>query len=174
MSLLEIDDLVETYKQRSMAEIPGYRYYHHAVEILALRKLGVKHRLIAELLNRKVKADRPLTNNHLSVLLSKWKASNLLNGLETEIQSTVLAIKQQAEADQIHAPADIEDAFGFIDKIEKHNVVEFMKSVEKRLLHPLSENEKEHVKAHFKNADKASDFGVEVNKCLTALTGMKA
>ena len=177
-----IDELVESFDNRKIANVPGYKFFPYAVEILALRQLGLKHRLIADMLNRKVKPEKPLNNQSLSNLVSRWKSSGLLLGLDIEVASLAQTIQAESEARRNRgeaSPLVVEqnhayDPFREVDSVERHNIVEFLKRLEKKSESILSENEKTVAKDYFKTVDKQSDFENAVDKCLTIIKGSMA
>lgn len=71
---LDRNEVKKVYAKRAIAEIYKYEYFEHAVEIGALRKLGVKHRLIADLLNKNVKTKSIVDRHEVSRIWKKWEA----------------------------------------------------------------------------------------------------
>lgn len=173
-----MDELVDNFENRKIVNVPGYKFFPFVVEILAMRKLGMKHRQIADMLNQKVKPEKPLTNQSLSNLVSRWKASGLLLGLDIEVASLAQTIQAESEArrnrSEISPPVEQNhayDPFKEVDPVERHNIVEFLKRLEKKSERPLSENEKNVAKDYFKTVDKEVDFEIAIEKCLSIISG---
>lgn len=76
---VDYNSLLPVFKNRNLTGIKGWRYLPYVVEIMALRRLKVKHRCIADWLNRVVIYEVPINNNALSSYLSIWKTSNILD-----------------------------------------------------------------------------------------------
>ncbi|MBU9553880.1 hypothetical protein [Burkholderia multivorans] len=84
---IDLELLAQFYRKRKIAEIPGYRYYEHLAVIMAMRKLGLKHRIIAEYLNVVVSnAPTKLTNTTLCAYISKWKKLGKINISDKEVK----------------------------------------------------------------------------------------
>lgn len=116
--------LVPVYKNRALTGMKGWRYFPYAVEILALRKLGVKHRAIADWLNTIVVADIPVTNQALSSYLSLWKNGKLLDSItRKDIDDAVKKIQDESRASKNfvaspsnHAPTFVVESAPFPNK----------------------------------------------------------
>ncbi len=77
---LDLELVASFYRKRKIASIPGYRYYEHLPVILAMRELGIKHRIIADYLNVVVvNSPNKITNTVLCAYISKWKQHGLIN-----------------------------------------------------------------------------------------------
>lgn len=96
-SNIEIGELAETYKKGNASKIPGSLYFPYVVEIMALRSLGVGNRRIASFLNEKIPSEIKLSSNYLSTIISRWKASGLLDGKEIEIKQKAHSLKTSSE-----------------------------------------------------------------------------
>jgi hypothetical protein len=94
--------LVPVFKNRGLTGIKGWRYLPYIVEILALRKLNVKHRVIAEWLNHVVVCEVPLNNNSLSTYLCLWKKSNILDQVsEKDIDEACKKIQKESKNNSV-------------------------------------------------------------------------
>lgn len=76
---LDLELVASFYRKRKIASIPGYRYFEHLPVILAMRELGLKHRIIADYLNVVVvSSPTKITNTVLCSYISKWKKAGLI------------------------------------------------------------------------------------------------
>lgn len=97
---IDKEQVREVYLTRGKVEIYKYQYFEHAVEIGALRKLGVKHRLIAELLNKHVK-DKTIDRDGVCRMWLRWKELGYITDvLEEQIERYVESIKPKEEEKQ--------------------------------------------------------------------------
>lgn len=67
------DKVKEVYATRAKADIYKYHLFEQVVEIGALRLLGVKHRLIADLLNSELKLKDKLDRHEVSRIWIRWQ-----------------------------------------------------------------------------------------------------
>lgn len=180
---LDLELVASFYRKRKISSIPGYRYYEHLPEILAMRALGVKHRIIADYLNVVVvNSPNKITNTVLCAYISKWNKHGLINihkkdvkELADKIVATELGAKvlpdapkmvverKTGEINKWSEPAKEEvDIFAVNIPVEEKteevsevveekrlNLIEFMKSVEKKLGRVMSDSEKELAKTHY-------------------------
>ena len=115
-SKIEIEDLAKAYRNSDDSNISGYQYFPYAIQIMALRSLGVRHRMIADLLNRKINSKNALTSNYLATIISRWKVAGLLDGKESEIRKM---------AESIKLASNLQD--------DVSNIIEKMNSLEKKV-----------------------------------------
>lgn len=88
------------YMTRGKVEIYKYVYFEHAVEIGALRSLGVKHRLIAELLNEYV-TDRKIDRDGVSRMWRRWEELGYVTDvLKEQIQRYAESLKRDEDEDE--------------------------------------------------------------------------
>lgn len=103
MENIEINELLHLVSKNKLATIPGYRYLDYRTEILALRVVGVRHRVIADWLNMKTKEDGnpyTITMNSLANIVSRWKKMGLIDASDIEnpgVAELVEKIKQGNE-----------------------------------------------------------------------------
>lgn len=69
---LNKEQVKNVYMTRGKVEIYKYQYFEHVIEIGALRLLGVKHRLIAELLNSHI-TDKIIDRFATSRMWRRWE-----------------------------------------------------------------------------------------------------
>lgn len=94
---IKIEEVKETYKKRELAAIYKYEYFEHVVEIGALRKLGVRHRIIADLLNKYVKTST-IDRYQTSAMWKKWEA---LGYITKELQLQIDRYAMSVQADDV-------------------------------------------------------------------------
>jgi hypothetical protein len=81
MDKLEMTELKEIVVKDRKQKIMGWRFLDYINYIVALREMEVKHRVIADFLNEKLKLNEKegITNNDLMAIVSYWKKMNLIN-----------------------------------------------------------------------------------------------
>ncbi|MFA1584660.1 hypothetical protein ABZR37_03465 [Achromobacter ruhlandii] len=152
----ELVELVETNK---IVELPGFQVFKYVKQILALRSLGVKHKVIAPWVNKRLKEDgvnKIVNNKTLGNLISIWKKrgaipkeDNQFPGLQEEID----LIKSNMSQDAVE------------DVKPKYNLLMLLKAVEKELEKTLGDTDKAIVIQYNKEYP-LKDLSLAVHECL--------
>lgn len=151
----EMVELVETNK---IVELPGFQVFKYVKQILALRSLGVKHKVIAPWVSKKLKEDgvnKELNNKTLGNLISIWKKrgaipreDNQFPGLQDEIE--LIKSKMNESAMEEVKP--------------KYNMIMLLKAVEKDLNRTLNDTDKAIVIQYNKEYP-LKDLSLAVHEC---------
>ncbi|MFY3200612.1 hypothetical protein ACOTEQ_11960 [Achromobacter xylosoxidans] len=151
----ELVELVETNK---IVELPGFQVFKYVKQILALRSLGVKHKVIVPWINKRLKEDgvnKELNNKTLGNLISIWKKrgaipkeDNQFPGLHEEIE--LIKSKMNENAMEEVKP--------------KYNMLMLLKAVEKDLDKTLNDTDKAIVIQYNKEYP-LKDLSLAVHEC---------
>ncbi|WP_186193519.1 hypothetical protein [Burkholderia gladioli] len=113
---ISVDELFSLVKKNSFAGIRGHRYLPFLKEILALRVLGVRHRVIADWLNVKTKEQGSpyfITRDTLANLISYWKKTGIIDVDDSKFPGVVELVEQVRQANPI-----IKNAQGSVENLE--------------------------------------------------------
>jgi hypothetical protein len=210
---IDLELLAQFYRKRKIAEIPGYRYYEHLAVIMAMRKLGLKHRIIADYLNIVVSnAPTKLTNTTLCAYISKWKKLGKINVSDKEVKKlaeqivatelgakfitdVIVELNTARKANQFEevrkelpklSDSQFEETQKFDDpfaitlvnnvgeddnKVEKVNILEFMKLVSKGFDRELTDHEKSVVKSYYQQNSDLLAKDQLISSCIDTIRG---
>lgn len=202
---LDLELVASFYRKRKIASIPGYRYYEHLPVILAMRELGIKHRIIADYLNVVVvNSPNKITNTVLCAYISKWKQHGLINihkrdvkeladkivatELGAKVLPSVAEIVIEKKTNEINKLSDsqfeetqkFDDPFAITlvnnvgeddNKVEKVNILEFMKLVSKGFDRELTDHEKSVVKSYYQQNSDLLAKDQLISSCIDTIRG---
>lgn len=113
---ISVDELFALVKRNTFAGVRGYRYMPFLKEILALRVLGVKHRVIADWLNVKTKEQGSpyiITRDTLANLISYWKKSGIIDVDDSKYPGVVELVEQIRQANPL-----VKNSIRSVDNLE--------------------------------------------------------
>jgi len=113
---VSVDELFSLVKRNTFAGVRGYRYMPYVKEILALRVLGVKHRVIADWLNVKTKEQGSpyiITRDTLANLISYWKKTGIIDVDDSKFPGVLELVEQVRQANPL-----VKNSIKAVDSLE--------------------------------------------------------